>query len=122
MGGAKVKILVVDDESIVRRAIERVATQRGHEVTTAVNGQEALDLWSVVDPDLVFLDVLMPGITGPEVLLKLGSQRRAKVVLISAYSGEYDLNKARDLGADAFYAKPFDNIFTMFDSAVRLVQ
>ncbi|MCB0415779.1 MAG: response regulator [Bdellovibrionales bacterium] len=116
------KILVVDDESIVRRAIVRALEKKGHEVFEAENGKIGYDLWKSNQPDLMFLDVLMPELSGPEVLKKMGTQKFTKVVLMSAYSGEYNVEKAKGIGADVFVAKPFDNIFTVVEQAIGLVE
>lgn len=113
------KILVIDDEALVRRALVRVASTRGHDAAEAHDGESGLQLWRSYDPDLVFLDVLMPGLTGPQVLKEI-QPHRAKVVLISAYTGEYDLAKAQNLGADLFIPKPFQNIFEVIETAEKL--
>lgn len=112
------KVLIIDDEPLVRISLERVF--KSHEVLTAADGQEGLDLWILVKPDLVLLDVLMPHLTGPQVLEKIG-KTRAKVVLISAYAGEYDLQTAHSLGAHLYIQKPFANIFDILRVCEELV-
>ena len=52
----------------------------------------------------------------------MGTQKFTKVVLMSAYSGEYNVEKAKGIGADVFVAKPFDNIFTVVEQAIGLVE
>ena len=115
------KVLIVDDEPIVRRSLKRVAESKDHEVFEAEDGLKGLSIWKKVKPDLVFLDVLMPGLTGPQVLEKIGDKKNVKVVLISAYSGEYNLHTAQQLGADLFFEKPFDDIFDVFDKSTALI-
>lgn len=107
------KILVVDDEPLVRRSLKRVLETSGYQVFEAVDGKQGLNMWKETAPDLVFLDVLMPGLSGPQVLaeLDINVRSRAKVILISAYSGEYNLDSAKSLGADHFIPKPFEDIF-----------
>ncbi len=114
-------ILIVDDEDLVRRSLRRAAESRGHTVSEADNGEAGLKLWRAQKPDLVFLDVLMPRLTGPQVLKELGMPRTAKVILISAYTGEYDVDKAKNLGADLFIPKPFHNIFDVIVAAEKLL-
>lgn len=114
------KVLVVDDESIVRRALRRALEMRGHEVIEASDGEAGLEKWKEVDPDLVYLDVLMPKLTGPQVLESFGPRRRSKVVLISAFTGEYNLARAKDVGADLFLAKPFSDIFAVVTAGEEL--
>jgi two-component system, response regulator PdtaR len=115
------RLLIIDDEDLVRRSLRRAAESRGHIVSEANNGESGLSLWRAEDPDLVLLDVLMPRLTGPQVLRELGVPRKAKVILISAYTGEYDLDKAKNLGADLFIPKPFHNIFDVIVTAEQLI-
>ena len=107
------RILVIDDEPLVRRSLKRALEASGYQVLEAVDGKQGLGIWSEASPDLVFLDVLMPGLSGPQVLSELDShlRSRSKVILISAYSGEYNLDSAKSLGADHFIPKPFEDIF-----------
>lgn len=110
---SKKKILIIDDEPLVRRSLKRALEASQFEVTEAVDGKQGLQAWKQVRPDLVFLDILMPGLTGPQVLSELDVESRglSKVILISAYSGEYNLESAKSLGADHFIPKPFEDIF-----------
>ena len=105
------KILVVDDEPAVRLSLKRALIIKGHEVREADDGLKGVELWRQWQPDLVMLDVLMPGLTGPAVLQEMGAENSAKVLLMSAYAGDYDLQKVKAMGADYFLAKPFANIF-----------
>lgn len=107
------KVLIIDDEPLVRRSLRRALESQSFLVHEAVDGKQGLQVWEQVHPDLVFLDILMPGLTGPQVLAELKPELRnqSKVVLISAYSGEYNLESAKSLGADHFIPKPFEDIF-----------
>ena len=62
------KVLIIDDEPIIRRALGRVFKKRGHEVLEAEGGESGLEKWKSSGPDLVFLDVLMPDLNGPQVI------------------------------------------------------
>jgi CheY-like chemotaxis protein len=117
-----VKVLVVDDEPLVRLSLRRALEKRGHEVGECEDGQSALEKWDVFHPHLVFLDVLMPRMSGPELLKTISPNLRApsKVILMSAFAGEYDLQKAKSLGADLFIAKPFDDIFAVVTAGEEL--
>lgn len=115
------KLLIIDDESLVRRSLRRAAESRKHLVEEAADGKEGLEKWSTHKPDLVFLDILMPILSGPEVLKQLPRPDKAKVILISAFSGDYDLKMAQNMGADLFVPKPFENIFEIIEQAERLV-
>ncbi len=114
------KILIVDDEPLVRKSLARACRARGHEVTEAVDGIEGQMQWSSGHPDLIFLDVLMPGLSGPELLKEMGAKRSGRVVLMSAYSGEHNIETAQQMGADLFIPKPFEDIFAVVKKAEEL--
>ncbi len=114
------KVLIVDDEAILRRSLERVFSSRGHQVWTAENGRQGLATWKEVDPDVVLLDVLMPEMTGVQVLEALDQRRGAKVVLMTAYSGDENQNLMNRFSVDMFIPKPFADIFELADSIERL--
>jgi two-component system, response regulator PdtaR len=115
------KILIVDDEPLVRKSLGRACLAKGHQVTEAVDGREGLQKWKDVKPDLVFLDVLMPGFSGPQVLREIGAEKGDTVViLMSAYSGEHNMETAQGMGANLFVPKPFENIFDMVAKAEEL--
>ncbi|MGZ3772825.1 MAG: response regulator [Pseudobdellovibrionaceae bacterium] len=114
------KVLIVDDESLVRRSLSRALKSRGYEVLEASNGNEGLEIWKSWQPDLVFLDVLMPGMTGPEVLKEINGHTQAKVVLMSAFSGEHNIQTAQQMGAHLFVPKPFEDIFAVVKMAEDL--
>lgn len=116
------KVLIVDDEPLVRRSLARAFKSRGHEIFEAEDGLQGLDLWNRQKPDLVFLDVLMPKMTGPQVLAEMGSQRAGKVVLMSAFSGEHNMETAVQMGADLFIPKPFEDIFSIVSMAEDLLK
>lgn len=65
------KVLIVDDEPLVRKSLARACQLRGHEVTEAEDGIKGLELWLRDAPDVVFVDVLMPGLSGPELILEV---------------------------------------------------
>lgn len=117
------KVLIVDDEPLVRLSLQRALAQRGHEVKVAADGAEGLDCWRAFQPELVYLDVLMPKLSGPELLKVLESEgrRASKVVLMSAFSGEYDFSKAERLGADVFVSKPFGDVFEVVRLGEELI-
>jgi CheY-like chemotaxis protein len=117
-----VKVLVIDDEPLVRLSLQRALTRNGHEVRECEDGRAALTEWPAFRPELVYLDVLMPRLTGPELLKALpeSEKKLARVILMSAFGGEYDLNKAKSLGAQLFIAKPFADIFHVVQQGEEL--
>jgi two-component system, response regulator PdtaR len=123
-----VRILIVDDEPLVRKSLGRACRSKGHEVIEAIDGAEGLTKWLAEKPDLVFLDVLMPGLSGPELLMEIsrkldpqaGGKRSGRVILMSAYSGEHNVATAQQMGADLFIPKPFDDVFAVVAKAEAL--
>lgn len=115
------KILIVDDEPLIRRALILAGQSRGHIVKEAKNGQIALNLWSAFQPDLAFIDVLMPEMDGFELLKRIPKNSKAKIVVISAHDelNEKDIKK-REI--DLFIQKPFENIFKLIEKAEQLIE
>ena len=118
------KILVIDDEPLVRRSLKRALEAGGFQVMDCADGKSGLQVWQEQRPDLVFLDILMPGLSGPEVLSEVSPEVRqsCRVILILAYSGEYSLDSAKSLGADHFIPKPFDDIFGIVKTVSEMLQ
>lgn len=108
------KILVVEDQDSIRRMIEALVTGRGHEVTGVSNGAQALEACMHKPPDIVLLDLNLPGLyDGFEVCKRLRldpSTQRTPVVIISAMDDEQSRQKASESGATAYYTKPFSPI------------
>lgn len=107
------KVLVVDDDMLVRRVLRTFLERAGHRVTEAGNGLEALDVFDEERPHLVLTDILMPRMNGLEMMVQM-RRRLPEVRLIamtgSAYDGDADamLLLARDLGAARTFRKPLD--------------
>ena len=115
------KILIVDDEVLVRRSLSRAFQSRGHEIFEAEDGELGLKAWIKHQPELVMLDVLMPKLTGPQVLKELGNRKTGKVILMSAYGGDHNIQTSLEMGADLFIAKPFENIFDIVKQAEEIL-
>ena len=106
----KPRILVVDDDAFVRKPLESVLQQGGFEAMTAANGTECLELLEQDRPDLIILDVIMPGPDGFEVCKAIkGEARYAEipVILMSARARRSDQQRGFDLGATGFVRKPY---------------
>ncbi len=101
------RILVVDDEAMILRSLQRVLAAAGYEVVVAASGLEALELVREKQPDLVLLDLAMPGIDGLAVCRELRQWSAAPIIVVSAYSEERFKVHALDLGADDYLTKPF---------------
>jgi DNA-binding response OmpR family regulator len=102
----KKKILVVDDEKAILKVISIKLKISGYDVAIAASGQEALRLVKTETPDLLLLDVVMPGIDGFEFLKQLRAFSQLPVIVLSARPE--NAQKALSLGANDFLAKPFD--------------
>lgn len=101
------KILVVDDEEQIRRALKSILTARKYEVALASSGDDALDIAIDFDPDMVILDMSMPGMDGIEVCRELRNWYTGPILMLSVRSGESDKIQALDTGADDYLTKPF---------------
>lgn len=101
------KILIVDDEAQIRRALRSILAARKYEVIQAVNGDEALDLAVDHTPDLVILDLSLPGLSGVEVVRELRAWYKGPILILSVRSGDKDKIETLDLGADDYLTKPF---------------
>ncbi|HEY7100236.1 MAG TPA: response regulator [Mycobacteriales bacterium] len=105
------RVLVVDDEAVIRQLIVINLELEGFEVHEAVDGLDALEKAREVDPDVVTLDVMMPGLDGITTARRLRSDpltSRARIVLISARTRPADLEQGVEAGADEYVIKPFD--------------
>jgi CheY-like chemotaxis protein len=109
-----VRILVVEDQDSIRRMIEALVQARGYQVRAVASGAKAIDVASVEPPDLVLLDLMLPGqYDGFEVCRRLRadpSTRAVPVVVISALDDAESRARATAAGATAYYTKPFSPI------------
>jgi DNA-binding response OmpR family regulator len=101
-------ILIVEDEFAVARGIQYALQQEGYAVTVARSGEEAIEIAGREAPDLLLLDVRLPGIDGFEVLRRLrASGSKAPVLVLTARDDEFDKVVGLELGADDYVTKPF---------------
>lgn len=102
-------VLVVDDDDMIRRLVRTVLEADDFEVTEAEDGIKGLELIDSVDPDLVVLDIMMPGMSGVEVCRKIDHRAR-KVVILTARDDPALEAETKQAGADAYLTKPFSSI------------
>src|SRR5258708_2024897 len=107
MSKSGARILVVDDEIEIMRALQRSLTAHGFEVFTAGSGEEALDAIIQHRPDLMVLDLGLPGMSGLEVAKRVRAQSNLPIIVLSVKDTERDKVLALDLGADDYVSKPF---------------
>ena len=104
-------ILVADDEPALLRLLEFVLGRRGYVIQGVTNGNAAIEVLKTESPDLVILDVMMPGLDGYEVLTYIRETAHLEglpVVMLTARAQLDDIQLGLSLGADAYLAKPFD--------------
>ncbi len=103
------KILVVDDELDIRDFMKNFFQERGYEVLTAMNGEEALSTAKLASPDIVLLDVRMKGMDGIATLKHLKElDRSMKVIMVSALDDQDKMDEACRLGACEYITKPLE--------------
>ena len=110
MTEGKTTILVVDDEETIRSLIKQIMQDAGYDVTTAANGEEALNILSQQkerSPDLVILDIMMPGLNGLEVLDIIRGRFDIPVIMLTAKQAVTTVRDALAIGADDYVRKPF---------------
>ena len=106
------KILIVDDEPNIVVPLQFLMERNGYETVVAQSGEEALEAISKEKPDLVLLDIMLPGIDGFEVceIVKLNPEwKHIKIIFLTAKGRNVDMAKGMVLGADEYIAKPFSN-------------
>ena len=115
------RILVVDDEEAIVRALSANLKARGYEVDLAATGEQGLDLAARRHPDAVILDLGLPGIDGQEVVRGLRGWTRVPIIILSARGEETEKVAALDAGADDYVAKPFgmDELMARLLAALR---
>ncbi len=105
--GAAEKILVIDDDVILLKLIRRSLEPLGFSIFTATSGEEGLKLFPQLAPDLVILDVMMPGMDGWEVCRRLRQKSAVPVIFLTALDSVDDIVQGLIGGADDYLAKPF---------------
>jgi twitching motility two-component system response regulator PilG len=106
----KLRILVVDDSATIRRSAETMLTSEGCEVITAENGFEALSKITRYQPNLIFVDIMMPRLDGYQTcaIIKNNAEfRDTPVVMLTSKDGLFDMARGRVVGSDQYLTKPF---------------
>ena len=106
------RILVADDSADIRKLISLILSTEGYEVLSVESGRELLDSYQTFSPDLVLLDIMMPHLSGFEVLEALRANPEqdgasTPIIMITAKSLEADIERALALGASSYLVKPF---------------
>lgn len=118
------KILVVDDEPQIRRVMRTTLTGRGYVILVARSGEEALEIMPAEHPDLVVLDVNMPGMGGLETCREIRRGSDVPIIMLTVRNTEKDKVSALDAGADDYVVKPFgiEELLARIRAALRRAQ
>jgi DNA-binding response OmpR family regulator len=100
-------ILVVDDEENIRELLSVYLTSAGYSVRTSADGMTALDLYRAERPDLVVLDIMLPGINGLDLCRTIRAESMTPVIMLTARAGDADKVALLEAGADDYVVKPF---------------
>ena len=107
------KVLIVDDEPNIVLPLQFLMEQNNYDVNVASSGEEALEKVMQFKPDLILLDIMLPGIDGYEVceIMRLKPEwKDIKIIFLTAKGRDVDIAKGLVLGADAYITKPFSNV------------
>ncbi|MDQ0297801.1 two-component system response regulator (stage 0 sporulation protein F) [Salibacterium salarium] len=105
------KVLIVDDQYGIRVLLKEILQKDGYKIMEASNGIQALDILEKEEPDLMLLDMKIPGMDGVEILQERENKQlsvHTKVMLMTAYGELNMMNEAQKLGASTYISKPFD--------------
>jgi len=119
-----VKILIVDDEASILDIVEAYLSAKGYQVFRALSGNEALTKVDVVQPDLIVLDLMLPGLSGLEVCKKIRDSSTVPIIMLTAKTAEKDILEGLSLGADDYITKPFSpkELVARVETVLRRVQ
>jgi len=107
VSGASRRILVVEDEPVINQAVTDRLRAEGYDVVQAWDGPGAVEQFTATAPDLVLLDVMLPGFDGHEVCRRIQAQRPVPVLMLTARDDEADILVGLGVGADDYVTKPF---------------
>ena len=103
------RILLIDDDEMTLMMLRTILSDAGYAVTATADGPRGIDLYKELRPELVLLDVGLPGMSGMQVLRELRTfDREANVIVISGYTSKASVNEATKYGARQFIEKPVD--------------
>lgn len=117
--GHVVAILLIEDDPLVRRGLQLALSRHGHEVRTAETGEDGLEQFRASTPDLVVLDLMLPGIDGFEVCRRIRAVGEVPVIMLTARGDDFDVVGGLAAGADDYVVKPAQP--TVLDARIRAV-
>ncbi|WP_270132606.1 two-component system response regulator CseB [Kribbella sp. CA-293567] len=102
------RILMVEDDAVIREATQLTLERHGYDVTTAEDGLEAIEIFEKIHPDAVMLDIMLPGLDGISVCRRIRETSTVPIVMVSARGDALDVVLGLEAGADDYVTKPFD--------------
>ncbi|MFC5260592.1 two-component system response regulator CseB [Kribbella qitaiheensis] len=102
------RILMVEDDAVIREATQLTLERHGYDVTTAEDGLEAIESFEKLHPDAVMLDIMLPGLDGISVCRRIRESSTVPIVMVSARGDALDVVLGLEAGADDYVTKPFD--------------
>jgi CheY-like chemotaxis protein len=119
------KLLIVEDDKFLERMASKKLRENGYEVLPAYDGNQALDILNSQTPDMILLDLLLPGTDGFELLAKIRQNNKTKdvpIMVFSNLSGEGDIKKCKDLGIRDFVVKSSCTLNELVDKVNKTME
>lgn len=113
------QILLIEDDPLVRRGMQLALSRHGHDVRIADTGEDGLDEFRASTPDLVVLDLMLPGVDGFEVCRRIRAAGQVPVIMLTARGDDFDVVGGLEAGADDYVVKPVQP--TVLDARIRAV-
>ncbi|GAA4865964.1 response regulator transcription factor [Saccharopolyspora rosea] len=113
------QILLIEDDPLVRRGMQLALSRHGHDVRVADTGEDGLDEFRASTPDLVVLDLMLPGVDGFEVCRRIRAAGQVPVIMLTARGDDFDVVGGLEAGADDYVVKPVQP--TVLDARIRAV-
>lgn len=122
--GGTLHVLVIDDDPALRRMLDRSLSDAGYAVQTAIEAQSALDAIATNPPDLILLDLMLPGIDGFDLCQQLREWTNVPIIMLTARASEQDIVRGIQLGADDYLTKPFymSELLVRMEAVLRRAQ
>ena len=105
---AKNIVLLIDDDENICKVVKLYLEKEGFDIMVANDGQAGLDMFATTEPDIVLLDIMMPGMDGIEVIKRIRKDSNVPVIMLTAKGDTFDKVLALELGADDYIVKPFE--------------
>ena len=102
------KILIVEDDGNIRELLRLYLEREGYEITEAANGEEGVELWRKINPDMILLDVMMPIMDGWQVCKIIRKESKVPIIIMTAKGDTFDKVNGLEMGADDYIVKPLE--------------